>query len=160
MKIAQLEHDRDGSDARGIPEIPARHGATAAALESGLIARDRLGRINDVIHTLAIAIALPSILEDGEILRRPSLAAGNDASRPFDVETDRRIAEFKMSRWDGHDAARTRQLVRMAAPVLTLRVGLTTRVATRVPAQAARGSPEAASQTRRGCSGSPWAWER
>ena len=40
------------------------------------------------------------------------LAAGNDPTRPFDIETDRRIAEFKMSRWDGHDAARMRQLVK------------------------------------------------
>ena len=54
----------------------------------------------------------PPILEPGEDCTRPSLAAGNDPNRPFDDETDRRVAEFKMSRWDGHDAARMRQLVK------------------------------------------------
>jgi hypothetical protein len=58
-------------------------------------------------------------LEPDEILRRPSLAAGNDPSRPYDVETDRRVAEFKLARWDGHDAMRKRQvfkdLVHLAA---------------------------------------------
>jgi hypothetical protein len=110
--IAQLEHDLDGAEASAIPGILARYGATPAALESGLVARDRLGRLNDVIHALAIAVVLPSILEGGELLRRPSLAAGNDPTRPFDVETDRRIAKFKFSRWDGHDTARMRQLVK------------------------------------------------
>jgi hypothetical protein len=110
--IAALEQHLDGSDVGTIPEIVARYGATPTALESGLIARDRLGRINDVIHALAITLVLPSLLEGGEILRRPSLAAGNDPTRPFDVETNLRIAEFKLSRWDGHDTARMRQLVK------------------------------------------------
>lgn len=110
--IARLEHELDGSQAHELSEIYANNGITPAALESSLVARDRLGRINDIIHALAITIALPAMLEPGEILRRPSLAAGNDPSRPFDIETNRRIAEFKMSRWDGHDAARMRQLVK------------------------------------------------
>ena len=112
-RIASLECDLNGSEASELPEIYARHGITAAALESSFVARDRLGRINDVIHAFAISIVLPTILEPGEILlKRPSLAAGNDPTRPFDLETDRRVAEFKMSRWDGHDAARMRQLVK------------------------------------------------
>jgi hypothetical protein len=110
--IARLEHDLDGAEAGAIPGILARYGANPAALESGLVARDRLGRLNDAIHALAIAVVLPSVLDEGEVLRRPSLAAGNDPTRPFDIETDRRIAEFKFSRWDGHDTARMRQLVK------------------------------------------------
>jgi len=49
-------------------------------------------------------------MEPGEVLYRPSLAAGNDPSRPFDVETTLRVAEFKLARWDGSDAMRKRQL--------------------------------------------------
>jgi hypothetical protein len=79
-------------------------------LRSAFFARREFGRINDVIHAAAIAISLPHLLQPGEVLKRPSLAACNDPSRPFDVETDRRIAEFKLSRWDGHDAGRKRQL--------------------------------------------------
>lgn len=41
---------------------------------------------------------------------RPSLGAGNDASRPFDLETDRRIAEFKVAQWKGADTMRKRGL--------------------------------------------------
>lgn len=110
--FSDLEQDLEGRGADELPSILDGYGVTANALEASLVARDRLGRINDTIHALAIAIALPEILEPGEMLKRPSLAAGNDPSRPFDVETDRRIAEFKLSRWDGHDAARMRQLVK------------------------------------------------
>lgn len=47
--------------------------------------------------------------------RRRSSAArhwppGNDSTRPYAVATDRRVAEFKLSRWDGHDAGRKRHL--------------------------------------------------
>ena len=66
--------------------------------------------MNDVIHAAAIAVALSEILEAGETLHRPSLGAGNDPSRPFDLETDRRVAEFKLGRWRGADAMRKRQL--------------------------------------------------
>jgi hypothetical protein len=55
---------------------------------------------------------LPLILEDGEHVKiRPSLASGNDPSRPVDVETDRRVAEFKLAVWKGADAMRMRKVV-------------------------------------------------
>jgi hypothetical protein len=38
------------------------------------------------------------------------LAAGNDSRRPFDLETDQRVAEFKLARWRGADATRKRQV--------------------------------------------------
>lgn len=117
--IGQLEHqlaDQAGDDVRSIVES---HGITADLLSAALIARERLGRINDIIHAAAIAVVLPHLLDPDELLRRPSLAAGNDPTRPFDVETDRRIAEFKLARWRGADAMRKRQsfkdLVELAA---------------------------------------------
>lgn len=108
--IAQLERALDGSVAEEVPERLANEGVTDDLLRAAFDARAEFGRINDLIHAAAIGLALPHLLEHGERLRRPSLAAGNDPSRPFDVETDRRIAEFKLSRWDGHDAGRKRQL--------------------------------------------------
>ena len=70
----------------------------------------------------AITVTLPLILEPGERLtNRPSLAAGNDPTRPFDLETDRRVAEFKVGIWSGNgtDAMRKRtifhDLVHLAA---------------------------------------------
>jgi hypothetical protein len=72
--------------------------------------RARLGRINDLIHAAGIVLTLLHLLDEGErITTRPSLAAGNDPRRPYDLQTDRRAAEFKFSQWKGADAARKRQ---------------------------------------------------
>jgi len=108
--IAGLEHALDGRKRSDVKHVLVDQGLSAEVLQAGLFARQRMGRLNDVIHAVAIALSLPRLLEPDEKLRRPSLAAGNDPSRPFDVETDRRIAEFKLARWDGHDAMRKRQL--------------------------------------------------
>ncbi|WP_283814259.1 hypothetical protein [Bradyrhizobium aeschynomenes] len=43
-------------------------------------------------------LCLPHILEEGEIVDYVSLGAGN-TGRPFDLETNRRIAEFKFIHW-------------------------------------------------------------
>lgn len=117
--IAQLEYALEGCAAENVPDLLDERGVSTDLLRAGLLARERFGRINDLIHATAIALALPHLLHAGETLRRPSLGAGNDPSRPYDVETDRRIAEFKLARWTGHDAGRKRQvfkdLVHLAA---------------------------------------------
>lgn len=107
--LAQLEWDLDGATGE---DIPAR--ASALDIDSGLLraaitVREAVGRINDLIHAAAIVLVMQRILEPDEILKRPSLAAGNDPTRMFDLETDRRVAEFKLSQWRGADAARKRQ---------------------------------------------------
>lgn len=108
--IAQLEFALDGLAAEEVLPVLAKQGVTVDLLRAGLEARALFGRIDDLIHAAAISLALPHLLEPGETLRRPSLGAGNDPSRPYDVETDRRIAEFKFSGWKGSDAMRKRQL--------------------------------------------------
>lgn len=78
-------------------------------LRAALTVRSSFGRINDVIHALVITSALPRILDaDERVTVRPSLAAGNDPSRQFDLETNKRVAEFKVSGWTGADAMRKR----------------------------------------------------
>lgn len=118
-RVARLEHDLEGLSVAEMPSMLQGHQITESLLRSALLARDSIGRINDIIHACAISLALPNLLVDGEVLRRPSLAAGNDPSRPFDVETNLRVAEFKLSRWRGSDAARKRHvfkdLVHLAA---------------------------------------------
>lgn len=88
-------------------------------LRAAMIVRERIGRVSDVIHATAIVLSLSELLQPGEVLVRPSLGAGNDPSRPFDLETDRRVAEFKLAQWKGKDAMRKRQtfkdLVHLAA---------------------------------------------
>jgi hypothetical protein len=109
-RIGNLERDLTDADAGSIPKLLQRAEVDSRLLQAAFLARRHLGRLNDLIHACAIALALPQLLEPGERLLRPSLAAGNDRSRPFDVETDRRIAEFKLSRWQGTDAMRKRQV--------------------------------------------------
>ena len=71
-------------------------GALAAAAELKRLA----GQINVTIHALGILLCLPHILEAGETVQYVSLGAGN-TGRQFDLETNRRIAEFKFIRWRG-----------------------------------------------------------
>ena len=110
--VADLEQSFAGKDAAGLRAALGPQGVTGKTLEAGLIARDMFGRLNDIVHAVAIAVALPLLLEPGEVVESVSLAAGNSSDRPFDLSTNRRIAEFKLSRWDGHDTGRKLQLAK------------------------------------------------
>ncbi len=117
--IADLEGELEDSAAGEVEDVLKNAGISPPLLRNAMIVRERLGRISDVIHASAILLALPHLLAPDEILARPSLGAGNDKSRPFDLETDRRVAEFKLAGWKGSDAMRKRQtfkdLVHLAA---------------------------------------------
>jgi hypothetical protein len=117
--VAELEIALKGCGPDEAARIAAAHGLTVDLLRSAIAARDAFGKLSDLIHAAAIALALPHLLAPGEKLVRPSLAAGNTPDRRYDVETDRRIAEFKLSRWDGADGGRqqptVKDLVRLAA---------------------------------------------
>ncbi len=82
--------------ARTIAALEATHEAIAAAGELKRLA----GQVNVVIHALGILLCLPHILEGGEKVEYVSLGAGN-TGRAFDLETDRRVAEFKFITWQG-----------------------------------------------------------
>ena len=74
--------------------------AAAAALKR------MASQVNVAIHALGILRCLPHVLEAGEEIEYVSLGAGNTGRR-FDLETNRRIAEFKFIRWrGGADVAR------------------------------------------------------
>lgn len=108
-RVASLEQALLGADGASVAAAADDHDVSAATLGAAMAVRDAFGRVSDVIHALVITLALPRILEPGETVTvRPSLAAGNDPSRKFDLETDRRVAEFKVSGWTGTDAMRKR----------------------------------------------------
>jgi hypothetical protein len=110
QRIADLERALDGATGEDAVDIVERASVDGSLLDAALDVRADLGRINDLIHAAAITLMIPRILKPGErLVRRPSLAAGNDSSRPYDLETDRRVAEFKLSAWKGADVARQRQ---------------------------------------------------
>ncbi|MFC7617279.1 hypothetical protein ACFQV2_31510 [Actinokineospora soli] len=109
--VDHLEHELVGIDSSTAPVVTRAAGLSDELLEAALIVRRDVGRVSDVIHATVIALALPKILEPGEVItNRPSLGPGNDKTRPFDLETDRRIAEFKVALWSGGDMARKRTL--------------------------------------------------
>ena len=58
-----------------------------------------------MIHAIGILLCLPHILEPDERVQYLSLGAGN-TGKAFDLETDRRVAEFKFIHWRGADAVR------------------------------------------------------
>ena len=120
--VSQLEFALVGCDGEGAAARTAEFGVDEDLLSAAVTTRRELGRINDLIHATAITLLLPKLLEPGEVVKgRPSLAAGNDPSRPYDLETDRRVAEFKLAQWAGADAMRKRgafkDLVYLAADV-------------------------------------------
>lgn len=79
-----------------LAELRATEEAIAGAGELKRIA----GQVNVVIHALGILLCLPHILEPGEAVEYASLGAGN-TGRAFDLETNRRVAEFKFITWRG-----------------------------------------------------------
>jgi hypothetical protein len=118
--VSELEIALAGCGPEEAADVAAARGVSADLFRSALAARDALGKLSDLIHAAGIALALPHVLELGERLVRPSLAAGNTPERLFDVETHRRIAEFKLARWDGDSDGGRQQptvndLVRLAA---------------------------------------------
>lgn len=108
-RVADLEAALQEADAANVTPIAEDHEVDLATLSAALTVRAAFGRVSDVIHALVITLALPRILNPGETVTvRPSLAAGNDPTRHFDLETNQRVAEFKVSAWSGADAMRKR----------------------------------------------------
>lgn len=110
-RVAEAEQAMRGVPGSDIGEVSRQMGLDGPTLTSALMVRRAFGRISDVIHAATIVMTLEKVMEEGEVLvRPPSLGAGNDPGRPFDVETDRRVAEFKAAEWKGADAMRKRTL--------------------------------------------------
>lgn len=107
--IGALEHDLVNTDRTTVARLTTAAGLTEQLLQAALIVRRDVGRVSDVIHATVISLVLPVILEVGEVVsNRPSLGPGNDRSRPFDLETNHRVAEFKVALWSGGDMMRKR----------------------------------------------------
>lgn len=99
-RIKQIEAAMKGTTREGYSEHNAAHGATIDALAGANHLKAALGQIHEIIHALGILLCLPHILEEGERIESLSLAAGN-TGKDFDLETDRRIAEFTFINWRG-----------------------------------------------------------
>src|SRR5205814_616093 len=75
-------------------------GVSMELMLAALLIKRHAGQINEIVHAIGILLALPHILEDGEVVEDLSLAAGN-TGKEFDLKTNRRIAEFTFIQWQG-----------------------------------------------------------
>lgn len=99
-RIAELEWQARGCDRTGCLAMLGESGVTAQLLAAACVIKGAVGQINVVIHTLGILLLIPKILEEDEHIDYVSLGAGN-TGRVFDLETNRRVAEFKFINWRG-----------------------------------------------------------
>jgi hypothetical protein len=89
-----------GTDAESLPAIIEKLQAGQSALAGAREVKRIAAQVHTAIHALGIIRCLPHLLEPGERVEYVSLGAGN-TGRKFDLETDRRVAEFKFIRWQG-----------------------------------------------------------
>jgi hypothetical protein len=99
-EIAGMEFALQGLDKEAASSLCLRMDVTPVLLQSAVSLKKAASQINVIIHTVGILVSLPFILEEGEKIEAVSLGAGN-TGKPFDLETDRRIAEFKFIHWQG-----------------------------------------------------------
>lgn len=107
--LAAIEASALGLTSNQCPAALAACGARDDVLVAAGIVKKLAAQINVIIHASGILMCLPKILESDEFVQYLSLGAGN-TGRPFDLETNKRIAEFKFIRWRGADAIRQNNL--------------------------------------------------
>lgn len=99
-RISDLEWALSGRERSAALETLARERVSEEMLAGAIEIKRVAGEVNVAIHALGILLALPHVLQPGERIESLSLGAGN-TGRPFDLETDRQVAEFKFIAWRG-----------------------------------------------------------
>jgi hypothetical protein len=107
--VTELERSITGVDRDAIASLLLSKRIDNDVLAAAIAIKTFAGEINVLIHAIGIMLALAQILVPGERVKAVSLGAGT-GGRHHDLETDRRVAEFKFTRWRGHDAVRQREL--------------------------------------------------
>lgn len=109
-QLMRLESSLQGINRAGSENLCSATGVDPTLLESALVLKQTAGQINVVVHAVGILLSLPYILQDGELIQYLSLGTGN-TGKPFDLETNIRVAEFKFTQWKGGpEAIRQNQL--------------------------------------------------
>lgn len=100
LSLWKMESALEGMTAGELAPILQQHDADHETLEGAALIKNIAGQINVVIHALGILLCLPQLLAVDERVQSLSLGAGN-TGKQFDLETDRRVAEFKFISWQG-----------------------------------------------------------
>lgn len=99
-RIANIESNLKDNGTEFIKSYIKKDVIDETTLQSAIILKKAIGQIDVIIHALGIINTLPYILEQDEKIQYLSLGAGN-TGREFDLETNKRIAEFKFISWSG-----------------------------------------------------------
>jgi hypothetical protein len=98
--LSSIESAVRGLTAANCANTLSDAGVTGEVLSAAGLLKRLAGQVNVAIHATGILLCLPHILEAGEAVEYVSLGAGN-TGRKFDLQTNRRIAEFKFIHWRG-----------------------------------------------------------
>jgi hypothetical protein len=100
LTLSRIESALSGESVGACSEVFEQYSIDRETLEGAALLKSVAGQINVAIHALGIALCLPHILDSDEVMTQLSLGAGN-TGKLWDLETDRRIAEFKFISWRG-----------------------------------------------------------
>jgi len=100
LSLSRIESALQGRTLESCAEVFDANSIDRETLEGAALLKSVAGQINVAIHALGITLCLPHILEPDERITQLSLGAGN-TGKLWDLETDRRIAEFKFISWRG-----------------------------------------------------------
>jgi hypothetical protein len=100
QQVSRIESSLVGMNFDECANTISRWGVNNDVLVAAALLKQAAGQINVVIHALGILSCLPHLLEPDEVIEYVSLGAGN-SGRHFDLETSKRVAEFKFISWKG-----------------------------------------------------------
>jgi hypothetical protein len=100
LSLSSIENEIVGLGAKGLVQFCGSRRIDCEFMASAASIKQVAGQINVIIHAAGILCSLPQLLKPGEVVQSVSLGAGNTGRR-FDLETNRRIAEFKFIDWRG-----------------------------------------------------------
>ncbi len=100
QRISNLESTLSMKGPEEVKRILAGQGVSDSTIQAAFKIKKLAAQINVTIHALGILVSLPHILDPGEKIQNLSLGAGNTGKK-FDLESDRRVAEFKFIQWRG-----------------------------------------------------------
>ncbi|HEY4949192.1 MAG TPA: hypothetical protein VIH88_02555 [Candidatus Acidoferrales bacterium] len=109
-RIAQCEFEVAGLEKAHIAEWLGRGSIDQDLLVAARTIKRSAAQIDVVLHALGILLLLPEILEGGEVVESLSLGAGSSKQSRFDLETNRRVAEFTFIDWRGNDNTRLQKI--------------------------------------------------
>jgi len=98
--VSNIEKLFAGADATSAVRLLGERQVDDDLLAAAFLIKRNASQIDEIVHTLGILLALPKILDKGERVDSLSLAAGN-TGKGFDLETNKRIAEFTFIQWQG-----------------------------------------------------------